>query len=141
MNLPPPLSSRVQTERVIAVGRLMLAGASLFGVWWDPSEPARAAALTYALSGVYLAYSLALLGLVWARPPSGRLPIVTHVGDIIFVSFLQYLTQGPSSPFFLYFVFSLFCAVIRWDWKATLVTAGVVLGVYLLMTALVIPTL
>jgi signal transduction histidine kinase len=141
MNLPPPLSSRVQTERVIAAGRLTLAAASLFGVWWDPGEPTRAVGITYVLSGVYLAYSLALLGLVWSRPPGERLPIVSHVVDLIFVSFLQYLTLGPSSPFFLYFVFSLFCAVIRWDWKATLLTAGVVLGAYLLMTALIIPTL
>jgi len=141
MNLPPPLSSRVQTERVIAVGRLTLAAASLFGVWWDPSEPTRAVGITYLLSGVYLAYSLALLVLVWSRSPGERLPIVSHVVDIIFVSFLQYLTLGPSSPFFLYFVFSLFCAVIRWDWKATLLTAGVVLGAYLLMTAMIIPTL
>jgi signal transduction histidine kinase len=141
MNLPPPLSSRVQTERVIAAGRLTLAAACLFGVWWDPGEPTRAVGITYALSGVYLAYSLALLGLVWSRPPGERLPVISHVVDISFVSFLVYLTLGPSSPFFLYFVFSLFCAVIRWDWKATLITAGVVLGVYLLMTAMIIPTL
>src|SRR6266853_2216746 len=135
MNLPPPLSTRVQTERVIAAGRVTLAAASLFGVWWDPGEPTQAIAITYALSGVYLAYALGLLSLVWARPPGEQLAIVTHVGDIFFVSFLQFLTLGPSSPFFLYFVFSLFCATIRWDSKATLITAGAVLGIYLLMTA------
>jgi signal transduction histidine kinase len=141
MNIPPPLSSRVQIERVIAGGRVTLAAASLFGVWWDPAEPTRAIAITYTLSGVYLAYAIGLLSLVWAQAPGKRLPLVTHAGDIVFVSILQYLTLGPSSPFFLYFVFSLFCATLRWDWKATLVTAGVVLGTYLIMTAWIVRTL
>src|SRR5215471_14433758 len=135
MNLASPLSSRVQIERVIAGGRVALAAASLFGIWWDPAEPAAAVAITYALTGVYLAYALGLLGLVWAHHPGGRLPIVTHVGDIVFVSVLQYLTLGPSSPFFLYFVFSIFCAALRWNWKGILLTAGATLASYLLMTA------
>ena len=135
MNLPPHLSYRVQIERVIAGGRVALAAASLFGVWWDPAEPTRAIAMTYALSGVYLAYALTLLGLVWERPRGTRLPLVTHVGDIVFVAVLQYLTLGPSSPFFLYFVFSIFCAALRWNWKGILLTAGATLASYLLMTA------
>jgi len=135
VNLPPHLSYRVQIERVIAGGRVALAAASLFGVWWDPAEPARAVAMTYALSGVYLAYALTLLGLVWERPRGTRLPLVTHVGDIVFVAVLQYLTLGPSSPFFLYFVFSIFCAALRWNWKGILLTAGATLASYLLMTA------
>src|SRR5215831_5589463 len=135
VNLPPHLSYRVQIERVIAGGRVALAAASLFGVWWDPAEPARAVAMTYALSGVYLAYALTLLGLVWERPRGTRLPLVTHVGDIVFVAVLQYLTLGPSSPFFLYFVFSIFCAALRWNWKGILLTAGTTLASYLLMTA------
>ena len=135
MNLTPQLSHRVQTERVIAGGRVALAAAALFGVWWDPGEPSRAVAITYTLSGIYLAYAIVLMTLVSVRPPGERLPIVTHVGDIIFVSILQYLTLGPSSPFFLYFVFSLFCATLRWDWKGTLVTAGIVLTTYVIMAA------
>ncbi len=141
MNLPPQLSHRVRTERVIAGARVALATAGLFGVWWDPGQPTRAVAITYTLSGVFLAYALALLAVVWVRPPGEQLPIISHVSDIIFVSILQYLTLGPSSPFFLYFVFSLFCATLRWDWKGTLVTAGVVLTTYLIMTAWISRTL
>jgi signal transduction histidine kinase len=48
---------------------------------------------------------------------------------------------GPSSPFFLYFVFSLFCATLRWNWKGTLITAIVVLVAYLIMTAWIVRTL
>ena len=140
MHLPPPISSRTETERVIAAARVALASASLFGVWMDPSEPARYVPLTYSLHMVYVLYAVALAAIMWVRPvwrrPIGkRVPLATHVGDIIFVSVLQYLTLGPSSPFFLYFVFSLFCAAMRWGWKGTLVTAAAVLASYLLITA------
>src|SRR5579872_1497615 len=107
MNLPPPLASRVQIERVIAGGRVALAAASLFGVWWAPGQPARFfVAITYTLSGVYLAYAVGLFALACARTLDDRLAISTHVADIAFVTVLQYFTGGPSSPFFLYFVFS-----------------------------------
>jgi len=135
MNLPPPLASRVQSERVIAGGRVALAAASLFGVWWAPGQPARFfVALTYTLSGVYLAYAVGLFVLACARTLDDRLAISTHVADIAFVTVLQYFTGGPSSPFFLYFVFSLFSATLRWDWKGTLSTAVTVLSVYIVMT-------
>src|SRR5580704_10705571 len=128
MNLPPPISSRTETERLIAAARVALASASLFGLWMDPTEPARNVPVTYSLHLVYVIYALALAGMMWVRPiwmrPIGkRIPLAMHVVDIIFVSILQYLTLGPSSPFFLYFVFSLFCAAMRWGWRGTLAPA------------------
>ena len=50
MNVPPQLSHRVRTERVIAGARVALATAGLFGVWWDPGQPTHAVAITYTLS-------------------------------------------------------------------------------------------
>ena len=134
MNLPPSIASRVQIERVIAGGRVALAAASLFGAWWAPGEPARSLAIIYTLNGVYLAYAVSLMALMWSGSRTRTLTIATHVGDIAFVTVLQYFTGGPSSPFFLYFVFSVVSATLRWDWKATLVTAAVVLSAYVLMT-------
>jgi signal transduction histidine kinase len=135
MDLPPPISSRTEIERVIAAARVVLASASFFGVWMDPGEPARFVPLTYSLHVVYVVYAVSLTALMWSRPVGKRIPIATHVGDIIFVSVLQYLTLGPASPFFLYFLFSLFCAALRWGWQGTLWTAGVVLLTYLAMSA------
>ena len=135
MNLPPSISSRRETERVIAAARVALASAALFGVWMDPTEPVRYVPITYTLYVVYVVYALLLLALILVRRVDERLPLITHVGDIIFVSVLQYLTLGPSSPFFLYFVFSLFCGALRWGWQGTLATAGVVLATYILMGA------
>lgn len=46
---------------------------------------------------------------------------------------IMFFTQGPTSPFFVYFVFSLVCATLRWHWRGTLWTAIVSLAVVVLM--------
>jgi len=130
----PYPSSRMQAERTIAAGRVALAASSLFAVWMDPAEPARFAQATYGLQWVYVTYALLLAVGTWRWRGGTRLPIVTHVVDIIAFSVFQYLTLGPSSPFFVYFVFSMFCGAIRWGWRGTLATAGVVIVAYLLMS-------
>src|SRR5689334_3258916 len=94
---------RSQTERAIAVARVALAGSALFAVWFDPAEPMRYVGQTYTLHTIYLAYALVLAMIVWNRPPHGLLPLVTHIADIVMASVFQYLTLGPSSPFFIYF--------------------------------------
>ena len=127
------LASR--TERTIAVSRVILGASSLFALWMDPTEPARYVTPSYILHGIYISYSIVLAILMWNRPSSGRLPLATHIADIALFSVFQYLTQGPSSPFFIYFVFSLFCAALRWDWRATFATFVVVLVSYLIMGA------
>jgi signal transduction histidine kinase len=127
-------SSRTQAERTIAAGRVALAASSLFAIWMDPAEPARFAAATYGLHWVYVSYAVLLAVGIWRWPGGTRVPLVTHIVDIIAFSIFQYLTLGPSSPFFVYFVFSMFCGAVRWGWRGTLATSGIVIVAYLLMT-------
>jgi signal transduction histidine kinase len=133
MQIQPYLSSRDQSERTIALARVVLAGSSLFAVWLDPAEPARIVEITYTLHLVYVAYSLIVAGFIWTHGPGDRRPFVTQAIDIVVFSVFQYLTLGPSSPFFVYFIFSLFCAAIRWGWRGTLGTAAIVVVGYLVM--------
>ena len=54
--------------------------------------------------------------------------------DIAVCAVFQFLSLGPSSsPFFTYFVFSLFCGALRWGWRGTLRTAALVLTLFLIM--------
>src|SRR5262245_7043383 len=92
--------SRAHLERIIAGGRVALAACSLFAVWMDPAEPGRFAELTYSLHTAYLFYALALALLMWQGDPVGRWPVATQIADIGVASVFQYLTLGPSSPFF-----------------------------------------
>jgi signal transduction histidine kinase len=133
MHNQPYLSSRDQAERTIALARVVLAMSSVFALWLDPAEPARIVEITYSLHLAYVAYSLILAGFIWTYGPGERRPFVTHATDIVVFSVFQYLTLGPSSPFFVYFIFSLFCGAIRWGWRGTLSTAAIVVVGYLVM--------
>jgi signal transduction histidine kinase len=133
-NAVPLRLLKARVERNIAMVRVAIAASSLLAVWLDPLEPARYVQLTYGLHVIYLGYALVLAAVMWRRPSGGRLPLVTHVFDIVAASLFQYLTLGPSSPFFIYFVFSLFCAAIRWGWRETVLTATVELLTFIAMS-------
>ena len=127
-------SSRMQAERTIAAGRIALAAAALLAIWMDPPETARFAQTAYTLHWAYISYAIVLAAATWRWEGGTGLVIVTHAFDIIVFSVIQYLTFNPSSPFFVYFLFSTFCGAIRWGTRGTLATAGVVIVTYAAMT-------
>jgi signal transduction histidine kinase len=47
----------------------------------------------------------------------------------------MYLTEGPASPFYLYFLFPLLAATLRWHWAGAARTAAVSLPMFLGMAA------
>ncbi|MGE3275190.1 MAG: sensor histidine kinase [Vicinamibacterales bacterium] len=133
--MPAAGAIRSRTESRIAVARAVLGASSLFAIWLDPAEPSTYAGLTYSLHALYVAYAVSLAAFTLRGPVVGWLPLATHGFDIVAFSVFQYLTLGPSSPFFLYFVFSLFCAALRWNWQGVLWTALLVLPAYMGMGA------
>lgn len=123
-------SRKSYDERLIGAGRAVLAGFFLLAIWLDPSEPSRYAHLTYTILAGYLVYALALALVIWRLVTPGRvLPIFTHVVDLMVFTVIMFFTEGPTSPFFVYFIFSLVCATLRWQWRGTLWTALVSLVV------------
>ncbi len=115
--------SRARAERTIAATRVLIASFTLYAIWLDPTQPARFRELTYFLHIGCVGYAIALAAVMWQRPSTGWLPIASHIVDLVVFSVFQYLTLGPSSPFFNYFIFSLFCAAVRWGWRGTLATS------------------
>jgi signal transduction histidine kinase len=129
MSLQTPQQSRI--ERLIAITRVVMASTALLAVWLDPSQPARYAQTAYVSLTCYLVYALALALLAWqAVVFLGRLKFITHVLDLVFFALLIYLTEGSTSPFYVYFVFSLVCATLRWRWPGTFWTALVALTMF-----------
>lgn len=120
----PEYAPHARAERLIALGRFILAASSLLAVYLEPSTPARYQEQTYTILVVYTIYAAAMVILAWRRPiPAPRWRLVSHVADLVLFSIFIYLTEGPASPFFLYFVFSLFCATLRFSWRGILMTA------------------
>jgi signal transduction histidine kinase len=127
-------SSHSRAERLIAAGRVALAAFSLLALRLDPSEPARYAWIAYALLSAYAVYALVLLDLLWlVRKFPNWWKLATHILDLAAFLVFMYFTEGPSSPFFMYFTFSLACATLRWQWRGTLWTAVVAIPAFLAM--------
>src|SRR5438093_4854053 len=111
-------------ERLIAAARLVLVASSLLAIWLDPHEPAEYAGLISRLLSGYFLYALLLAALLWSCPTTpALLPPISHAFDLVAFSTFMYFTHGPSSPFFVYLVFALLCATLRWQWRGTLWTA------------------
>ncbi len=125
-------SPQGRAERLLAAGRVVLATFSLLAIWLDPSEPARYAQIAHILLAGYVAYALLLALLAWHSDILlVHLRILTHAVDLTIFSFLMYFTEAPNSPFFVYFVFSLVSATLRWQWRGMLWTAVVALAVFI----------
>jgi len=127
---PQEPGSRERLERVLAVGRALLAVAALAAIYIDPTEPTRFARLAYGLLTGYVVFSGAVLLLLRLRAEfSGRTILLIHGADLLWATVICLFTEGPNSPFFLFFVFALCAAAYRWRLAETVATAALMVGI------------
>lgn len=132
--LPSPAGA-ARLERVLAVGRAFLTVSALAAIYLDPSQPARLAAVTYGVLAAYALYSLVVWAYVHRAQQLGTLHgLVLHGLDILWTAALTFVSEGPVSPFFLFFLFVVLSAAYRWGFVGTVGTAGVTVGVFLVET-------
>jgi signal transduction histidine kinase len=120
-----------RAELTIVWARIALAGSTLFALWLDQTEPVQFRALTYVLHWLYVLYAVGLGVVVWNGLARRTFPLATHIIDIVVYSTFHVLTQGPSSPFYSFFLFSMFCGTLRWGRRGTVITAATVLTIFL----------
>src|SRR5687767_11297454 len=125
-----------RVERVLAVGRAFLTVSALTAIYLDPTQPARLASVTYAVLAAYAVFSLIVLVYVHR---TARLNVthghVLHGFDVLWTAALTFVSEGPVSPFFLFFLFVVLSAAYRWGFVGTIVTTCVTVGVFLVQTA------
>jgi signal transduction histidine kinase len=131
----PPIRSdytpHARAERLIAGARFVLAFFSFIAIYLEPSTPAKHQQTTYTLLLAYTVYALVIAGITWrAAVPSRSRRLASHAADLVIFSVFVSLTEGPASPFFLYFVFSLFCATLRFTWRGILATGVAAIAIY-----------
>jgi signal transduction histidine kinase len=120
-----------RSGRVIALARAVLATTFLFAIWIDPSQPAQAAAATYAVLAAYVLAAAAIAMLTWNNWwLDARLAAPMQIIDIVVFTLLVATTDGYTSPFFVFFVFLILSAAIRWGWRETALTAASVSVLY-----------
>lgn len=119
--------------RIIALGRLMLAILYLLAAWIDMTPTARAPEAVYSIMAVYIIFAAAMVVLTWANWwRDARLAGPAHAVDIVMFTALVLLTEGYTSPYFIFFMFVLLAAAFRWNWRATALTAMLLTLLYLI---------
>ena len=111
----------------------MLAVLFLLAILIDVTQPAKAATVIYVAIGAYVVFAGALVALTWNDWwLDARLAGPAHAVDMLMFMLLVFGTEGYTSPFFIFFVFLLLAAAIRWGWRETALTAILVTLLYLL---------
>lgn len=106
-------------------------------IYIDPTEPARLREITYAVLLSYAVYSVAVLAYIHAASRvTSRHRLALHGLDILWTSALTVVSQGPVSPFFLFFLFVVVAAAYRWGFRETTGTALVIIAIFVIETAL-----
>src|SRR6201998_1206856 len=123
---------RIETERILSTARVVLALTSVLAFQYNSSR-FQDPNLIDILLLLYCAHSLALMGTLWFRTKADFRPsALVHATDLLWPTVISLVTNGPSSPFFLYFVFAILGAAFRWGLRESLLT---VVGALAAMTA------
>jgi signal transduction histidine kinase len=134
--LDPAGTRRV--ELVLATSRTFLAVTALLAVYLDPTEPSRYAPLAYVLFLIYVILSFIILAVLRGRSQMPAwFPLSVHGTDVLWAAAITLFTEGPSSPFFIFFVFVLLAAAYRWGYRETLATTAVAILLVLLQVLLI----
>lgn len=132
MSVPQRFLPKARAERMIAVARLALATCSMLTFSIDPALPVRLEGAGRALTIGYTVWAVAVAALLISK--STLLPrhwqLATHAVDLLASLLIMNLTAGMESPFFLFLVFALTAATLRWDAPGALWTGGAVLLVF-----------
>ena len=138
--LDPRQLAELRAERFLATGRLVLAALSLLGLWLDPDKTSPHATAGYAIAAAYVVVAVGGAVSGWAAPALLlRRRLAAHVLDLLAFCAIIYFTDGATSPFFAFLVFSLIAAAVRWQWRGVLLTAGGAVVAYAVICAVSIP--
>jgi signal transduction histidine kinase len=124
LRIPPDVGETRRTERWLATARLFLAVSALVAIQMDPTELGHSWA-AYGLFVFYMANGILILMLLRRRRQStSAFRLMVHAGDIVWPALISIFSDGPRTPFFLFFVFVLAAAAYRWGLWETLATAA-----------------
>jgi signal transduction histidine kinase len=124
----------------IARCRIVLSVVAVLAVYVDPTPPSPSwlpltggpfeiHPYTLAVMGAHLAYSVTL----WVAHGRGlAIPSrLATVGDVLFGAAIALVTEGPTSPYYVFFAFAVLSVGIRSGLRATVAVTAVGVGLYL----------
>jgi signal transduction histidine kinase len=124
LRIPPDPGETRRIERWLATARVFLAISTLVAIRMDPTELGHSWA-AYGLFVFYLANGVYIIMLLRRRQQSTpAFRLLVHATDIIWPALISIFSNGPRTPFFLFFFFVLAAAAYRWGLWETLSTAA-----------------
>ena len=129
-SLAPVLLQPIRSERLIALARLALVGASILLLLINPAGPAHVLEPLAVLVCLYALLAVMVAALAWRLSRVvGLAPLLLlHALDVAFLAGIVALTQvWTVGPYALALVFVLAAAMIRWQRPGAIWTATVVL--------------
>ncbi len=124
LRIPPDPGETRRIERWLATARVFLAVSTLVAIRMDPTELGHSWA-AYGLFVFYMANGILILMLLRRRSESTpAFRVLVHAGDILWPAVISIFSEGPRTPFFLFFFFVLAAAAYRWGLWETLGTAA-----------------
>lgn len=123
----------------IAAARTILSILAIVSVYIDPTtaggmfhlEP-----LPLAVLGSHLAYSVSVYLLLKSPGAIATLPAITAVLDLSFATAVAFVTEGQTSPSYVFFVFAIVAVAIRGGLRATVTVTTCCVFAYLAVTAI-----
>lgn len=117
------------SARVVALARLGLAAVFFIATLADPQSDL--SFIIVPVLTVFLCFAMVVAYLTWNDWwIDARIARATHIIDVGFFVAIVGSPEGYSSPYFLFFVFLLLSSAIRWTWRATAMTAALVVALY-----------
>jgi len=125
LRVRPDAGETRRIERWLATARVFLAGATLLAIRMDPTELLGHSWAAYGLFVFYLANGILIVMLLRRRQQSTpAFRLLVHATDIVWPALISIFSEGPRTPFFLFFFFVLAAAAYRWGLWETLGTAA-----------------
>lgn len=116
----------------MATGRAVLALAFLVILWLEPQPMVRDSDVSLLLLSIYLFWAAALMFIAWRSWWFDYVlaPVAQGIDIVMFVSAV-FLAESHNSefqsPFLAFAAFLLVAAMVRWNWRATALTAAMLL--------------
>jgi signal transduction histidine kinase len=111
---------------VISGARLSFAFVAVLATRADATEPEIYANWVYGLLISYLVFSVAVFCVAYFRAEAAKSArVALHLVDIVWFSVITTLSQGPSSPMYVFLLFILLAAAYQWGFRETLATTSI----------------
>jgi len=131
-----PYLPQVRADRLIAASRVLLAVFALIALQIDPDLLRTNSRQATAVLAAYCVYAALLVIVSFGLKTTPSLRLALLLADFGVYTAMVAITRGASSPFFVFFVFSMVCAALRFSVRGSVLMAVAAATVYSVLAVL-----